>query len=59
MIGVIAGEVIGSEYEVWRIKATKLALFIKKSSRFTDYTVLTTATEYAFMRNNFKEFSNN
>lgn len=42
MIGAIAGDIIGSAYEWFRVKTTDFELFTKKS-RFTDDTVLTVA----------------
>ena len=42
MLGTIAGDVIGSIYEVARIKHTDFPLFSAKS-RFTDDSVLTIA----------------
>ena len=48
MLGTIAGDVIGSVYEVDRIKHTDFALF-SAWSRFTDDTVLTIATAHALL----------
>jgi ADP-ribosylglycohydrolase len=48
MIGVIAGDVIGSVHEHTRIKSTAFPLFDARSS-FTDDTVLTVATAYAIL----------
>ena len=42
MIGAIAGDIIGSAYEWFRVKTTDFELFTEKS-RFTDDTVLTVA----------------
>ena len=42
MIGAIAGDIIGSTYEVNRVKSTSFELF-PQGSRFTDDTVLTVA----------------
>ena len=42
MIGAIAGDIIGSSYERFRVKTTDFELFTQKS-RFTDDTVLTVA----------------
>lgn len=42
MIGAIAGDIIGSPYEWFRVKITDFELFTKES-RFTDDTVLTVA----------------
>lgn len=42
MIGAIAGDIIGSVYEMWNIKSTDFNLF-PPNSRFTDDTVLTVA----------------
>jgi ADP-ribosylglycohydrolase len=50
MLGAIAGDIIGSVYEAWRIKTTEFPLF-KKLSRFTDDTVLTTAVAWAILNN--------
>lgn len=48
MLGTIAGDVIGSIYEVARIKHTDFPLFSAKS-RFTDDSVLTIATAHALL----------
>lgn len=48
MIGVIAGDVIGSVYEHSRMKSTEFPLF-SPICRFTDDTVLTVATAYAIL----------
>ena len=48
MLGTIAGDVIGSVYEVDRIKHTDFPLF-SPQSRFTDDTVLTIATAHALL----------
>lgn len=48
MIGVIAGDVIGSVHEHGLTKSTDFPLF-DPSSRFTDDTVLTVATAYAIL----------
>src|SRR5678816_4905457 len=48
MLGTIAGDVVGSVYEVDRIKHTDFPLF-SPQSRFTDDTVLTIATAYALL----------
>ena len=48
MLGTIAGDVIGSPYEVDRIKHTSFPLF-STWSRFTDDTVLTVATAHALL----------
>jgi ADP-ribosylglycohydrolase len=48
MIGVIAGDVIGSIYEHHPIKSTDFPLF-QPQSRFTDDTVFTVATAYAIL----------
>jgi ADP-ribosylglycohydrolase len=48
MIGVIAGDVIGSIYEHLRTNSTDFPLF-HPLSRFTDDTVLTVATAYAIL----------
>ena len=48
MLGTIAGDVIGSVYEVDRIKHTDFPLF-SSWSRFTDDTVLTVATAHALL----------
>jgi len=48
MLGTIAGDVIGSVYEVDRIKHTDFPLFSTRS-RFTDDTVLTVATAHALL----------
>lgn len=42
MIGAIAGDIIGSSYEWFRVKTTEFELFTDRS-RFTDDTVLTVA----------------
>ena len=42
MIGAIAGDIIGSVYEIYSVKSTDFELF-KPASRFTDDTVLTVA----------------
>jgi ADP-ribosylglycohydrolase len=49
MLGAIAGDIIGSVYEVWRIKTTEFPLF-KRRSRFTDDTVLTVAVAWAILQ---------
>lgn len=48
MLGVIAGDVIGSVYEHRRTKSTEFPLF-HLHSRFTDDTVLTVATAHALV----------
>jgi ADP-ribosylglycohydrolase len=48
MIGVIAGDVIGSVHEHSRTKSTAFPLFVP-FCRFTDDTVLTVATAYAIL----------
>ena len=48
MLGTVAGDVIGSVYEVDRIKHTDFPLFSPRS-RFTDDTVLTIATAHALL----------
>ena len=48
MLGSIAGDVIGSVYEVARIKHTDFPLF-SPNSRFTDDSVLTVATAHALL----------
>ena len=48
MLGTIAGDVIGSPYEVDRIKHTDFPLF-STWSRFTDDSVLTIATAHALL----------
>jgi ADP-ribosylglycohydrolase len=48
MLGTIAGDVIGSVYEVDRIKHADFPLF-SSWSRFTDDTVLTVATAHALL----------
>ena len=48
MIGVIAGDVIGSVHEHTRIKSTAFPLFDARCS-FTDDTVLTVATAYGIL----------
>jgi len=48
MLGSIAGDIIGSVYEVDRIKHTDFPLF-SNWSRFTDDTVLTIATAHALL----------
>ena len=48
MLGSIAGDVIGSVYEVARIKHTDVPLF-SPNSRFTDDSVLTVATAHALL----------
>jgi ADP-ribosylglycohydrolase len=48
MIGVIAGDVIGSVHEHALMKSTKFPLFHPRS-RFTDDTVLTVATAHAIL----------
>lgn len=48
MLGSIAGDVIGSVYEVARIKHTDFPLFSPRS-RFTDDSVLTIATAHALL----------
>jgi ADP-ribosylglycohydrolase len=48
MIGVIAGDVIGSVHEHARMKSTDFPLFVPQSG-FTDDTVLTVATAYAIL----------
>ena len=42
MIGAIAGDIIGSPYELYGVKSTNFELFTP-ASRFTDDTVLTVA----------------
>ena len=42
MIGAIAGDIIGSAYELYGVKSTNFELFTP-ASRFTDDTVLTIA----------------
>jgi ADP-ribosylglycohydrolase len=49
MLGVIAGDVIGSRFEWNAIKTTDFALFHPLSS-FTDDTVMTIATASAILR---------
>ena len=48
MLGTIAGDVIGSVYEVASVKHTDFPLFSPRS-RFTDDTVLTVATAHALL----------
>ncbi len=48
MFGAIAGDVIGSVYEVYPIKTVDFPMF-QKLSTFTDDTVLTVATAYAIL----------
>src|SRR3954465_15178022 len=48
MLGTIAGDVIGSVYEVASVKHTDFPLFSRRS-RFTDDTVLTVATAHALL----------
>jgi ADP-ribosylglycohydrolase len=48
MLGTIAGDVIGSVYEVACLKHTDFPLFSRRS-RFTDDTVLTIATAHALL----------
>jgi len=48
MIGAIAGDIIGSVYEWKSVKSPDFPLF-KKSSKFTDDTVLTVATAYTIL----------
>ena len=48
MIGAFAGDIIGSAYEANPVKTTDFPLFTRHS-RFTDDTVLTTATAYALL----------
>ena len=50
MLGAIAADMIGSVYEAKRIKTTEFPLF-KRSSRFTDDTVLTIAVAWAILNN--------
>jgi len=50
MLGAIAGDIIGSVYEAWRIKTTEFPLF-KRRSRFTDDTVLTIGVAWAILNN--------
>jgi len=47
MIGVVAGDVIGSVHEHSRTKSTEFPLF-DPLCRFTDDTVLSVATAYRF-----------
>ncbi|MCB0165419.1 MAG: ADP-ribosylglycohydrolase family protein [Anaerolineae bacterium] len=49
MLGAIAGDVIGSVYEVNPIKTTAFPLF-DKDARFTDDTVLTVAVAHSILR---------
>jgi ADP-ribosylglycohydrolase len=48
MLGAIAGDIVGSVYERFRIKTTDFPLF-KEDSCFTDDTVLTVAVAYAVL----------
>jgi ADP-ribosylglycohydrolase len=48
MFGAIAGDVIGSVFELHPIKSTEFSLF-SKYSRFTDDTVLTVAVAYSIL----------
>jgi hypothetical protein len=48
MIGAFAGDIIGSVYEANPVKTTDFPLFTRQS-RFTDDTVLTTATADALL----------
>ncbi len=48
MIGVIAGDIIGSTHEYIETKTTDFPLF-QEASRFTDDTVLTVATAHAIL----------
>ncbi len=48
MIGVIAGDVIGSVHEYIGTKTDRFPVF-DAGSRFTDDTVLTVATAYAIL----------
>jgi ADP-ribosylglycohydrolase len=48
MIGAIAGDIIGSVYERHGITTKKFLLF-RKSSHFTDDTVLTVATAHCLL----------
>ena len=48
MIGAIAGDIIGSVYERWRIKTKDFPLF-QPNSRFTDDSVLTVAVADAIL----------
>ncbi|MDY6792201.1 MAG: ADP-ribosylglycohydrolase family protein [Thermodesulfobacteriota bacterium] len=50
MIGAIAGDIIGSVYEVHPIKSTSFPLF-SPHSRFTDDTVLTVAVAFSILNN--------
>ena len=60
MLGAIAGDIIGSPYEVHNLKSTRFPLF-RDESRFTDDTVLTIATADAILSDegyaeNYKEY---
>lgn len=48
MLGAIAGDIIGTVYEVCSIKTTDFPLF-KQDSMFTDDTVLTTAIAHSIL----------
>jgi ADP-ribosylglycohydrolase len=48
MLGVIAGDIVGSSHERYPLKTTDFALF-DSDSRFTDDTVLTLATAHAIL----------
>ena len=50
MIGAIAGDIIGSVYEVHPVKSTSFPLF-SPHSRFTDDTVLTVAVAFSILNN--------
>ena len=49
MIGAIAGDIIGSVYEVYPIKTTAFPLF-SRHSQFTDDTVLTVAVAHSILK---------
>ncbi len=49
MIGAIAGDIIGSVYEVYPIKTTEFPLF-NRHSQFTDDTVLTVAVAHSILK---------
>lgn len=49
MVGAIAGDIIGSVYEVYPIKTTEFPLF-NRHSQFTDDTVLTVAVAYSILK---------
>ena len=60
MLGAIAGDIIGSPYEVHNLKSTRFPLF-REESRYTDDTVLTVATADAILSDegyaeNYKEY---